>query len=61
MIDDQKVHCQFPSWNNCEHEWVTAPGDWDSCCDHLEQVICKKCKCPGELDTRTNEVFWPAT
>jgi hypothetical protein len=47
------------NWSECEHEWEVDPTDWDN--DLAEQVICKKCKCPGERDYATGKVFWPTT
>lgn len=45
-----------PTWNTCEHEW----REIDSA--SYRDVICLKCKCPGEKDeTVKGGVFWPAT
>ena len=44
------------NWNECQHYWrhkIDSQFDGD--------VICVKCSCPGSEDTKTNEVFWPAT
>lgn len=49
-----------PDWYECEHEWDTAPGDWDAPED-VEHVKCKKCDCPGERYARTDAVYWPTT
>lgn len=43
-----------------QHEWVTAPGDWDAM-EGVSEVICSKCGVPGQRTDKTGEVFWPAT
>lgn len=52
-------------WNECEHEWITAPGDWDlgdvPGSGAREEVICTKCGCPGERYVNSCKVVWPTT
>jgi hypothetical protein len=47
-------------WKTCEHEWETDTGSWD-CPLTEEQVVCKKCGCPGQRTIKTGEVYWPTT
>lgn len=44
-------------WNHCDHEWELRAGD---CAPGYELVKCAKCGCPGERQTGTDDVFWPA-
>lgn len=53
-----RVQQDKPTWDACKHEWVRAPGDWDS---SFEEVVCRICGVPGERDEKTGGVFWPAT
>jgi hypothetical protein len=50
------------SWDDCEHEWVEK---WyDDVADGkpgYTQMLCKKCKCPGERDDTDGSIFWPCT
>lgn len=52
-------------WSICEHEWVVSPGSWElgdvPGMGPREEVVCTKCKCPGERYTNTGEVEWPTT
>ena len=47
-------------WNTCEHEWK-ALIDSQFHNENSTDVVCVKCRCPGEMDNKTKEVFWPAT
>lgn len=47
-------------WDNCEHEWgVVVDSQYHS--ETCTAVVCVKCQCPGEHDSDTGLVFWPAT
>lgn len=46
-------------WTKCDHEWEEVDSEYGN--ENYSEVICKKCKCPGEKDLRTGDVFWPAT
>ena len=46
-------------WVECVHDWGPI-YDSDIGEDRIE-VICVKCGCPGELDNKTGEVYWPTT
>lgn len=48
------------TWNECEHEWEIDSSDWDAPI-YIVWVKCKRCGCPGELDKKTEQVFWPTT
>lgn len=49
----------------CDHEWITAPGDWDlgsvPGAGEREEVVCVKCGVPGERYVESREVYWPTT
>ena len=47
-------------WETCEHEWK-AKIDSQFSNEVVEDVVCTKCGCPGERDTHTGFVVWPAT
>lgn len=47
------------SWNDCQHEWKEVESQFTN--DLFTDVVCVKCKCPGELNNQTKEVFFPAT
>jgi len=47
-------------WQTCEHEWKAEIDSMYSN-ELVEAVKCRKCGCPGERDTFTGHVFWPAT
>lgn len=46
-------------WNFCEHEWEEIDSQFSN--EKITAVRCVKCDCPGELDNKTEEVFWPAS
>ncbi len=48
------------NWYVCTHDWEVATNDWDSC-KNTTNVICKKCKVPGEQDNETGVICWPTT
>ncbi len=50
----------MPDWDNCDHEWRTEI-DSQSHSENKTAVFCVKCRCPGEQDSKTGDVFWPAT
>lgn len=51
-----------PDWEKCEHEWEESPFDSQFANEYVTELICKKCGCPGEIDSRNgNKVYWPAT
>ncbi|KKM03789.1 hypothetical protein LCGC14_1770950 [marine sediment metagenome] len=48
------------NWDNCDHEWhEKIDSQFHS--ENKTDVSCTKCGCPGERDTKTGNVFWPAT
>lgn len=48
-------------WYDCgNHEWKEWEFDYDLG-EGRSQVYCVRCKCPGERNDKTGEVFWPAT
>lgn len=52
-------------WNKCDHVWKVTDrgsdlGDVPGA-GPREEVECVKCKCPGERQTDSGEVHWPAT
>ena len=48
------------NWDDCDHEWrVEVDSQFHS--QTKTAVICTKCSCPDAKDTRTANVFWPAT
>ena len=47
-------------WDTCEHEWK-ALIDSQFHNENSTDVVCVKCRCPGEQDNATGEVYWPAT
>lgn len=52
----------FPdfSCNDCLHEWVeTTDSQFTN--ELLTEVVCIKCEILGEMNNKTNEVFFPAT
>ena len=55
-LNDHMEAAKSP-WDDCEHEWIVARGDWDS---NREQVECSKCECLGERYD-DGSVHWPAT
>ena len=47
-------------WNDCEHVWeIELDSQFHS--EKKVAVTCIKCKCPGEQNLETKQVFWPAT
>ena len=47
-------------WENCDHEWrekVDSQHHSESATD----VVCVKCDCPGEKNSKTGDVHWPAS
>jgi hypothetical protein len=46
-------------WEECDHVWSETDSQYTN--EYSTDVICEKCKCPGEKDNVTGEVFWPAT
>ncbi len=45
------------AWAECEHEWRDAESQSQS----HNAVVCVKCKCPGDRNRETGDVYWPAT
>lgn len=43
----------------CTHEWKGVESQFTN--DLFTDVVCVKCQCPGELNNRTKEVYFPAT
>lgn len=48
------------NWNFCKHEWSVLV-DSQSHNEYVLAVECEKCRCPGEKDIKTGDVFWPTT
>ena len=47
-------------WKDCDHEWDMEITSMLSN-EYVSATKCKKCGVPGEEDTRTGVVYWPAT
>ena len=50
----------MPDWNTCNHEW-REEIDSQFHNEVETHVVCIKCSCPGAMDIKTGDVFWPAT
>lgn len=54
-------HTDDPTdWYKCAHVWAEEIDSQFSN-EYATSVVCEKCKCPGERNEKTGEVFWPAT
>lgn len=47
-------------WQSCAHSWEPkTDSQYDS--PYTEDVVCKKCGCPGERNIVSGLVYWPTT
>jgi len=50
----------LPNWCQCPgHVWKEYESEYTN--EYHTQVRCIVCRCPGERDEKTGDVYWPAT
>jgi hypothetical protein len=59
-IGNKRYSLNGNNWDDCEHIW-NAKIDSQFSSEHFTAVKCVKCQCPGEMNNKTGEVYWPAT
>jgi hypothetical protein len=61
IVKSSPLNVPLPAdWATCEHEWEIY-GDGGDLGGNRTEVICRKCKCPGDYEEDHWEVVWPTT
>jgi hypothetical protein len=47
-------------WRACQHLWEVY-GDGGDLGGNRTEVICRKCKCPGDYEEDHGSIVWPTT